>query len=56
MAALASSDLDDSFEFESMSLAAGTIDEMASCNRFFLADSLHLRKSLQPVNLDIAIL
>ncbi len=56
MAALASSDLSDSFELQSMSLAAGAIDEMASCNRFFPVDSLHLRKGLQPVNLEIAIL
>ena len=56
MAALATPNLDDSFELEGMSLAAGTLDEMASCNRFFLVDGLHLRNALQPVTHDIAIL
>jgi hypothetical protein len=56
VAALASSDLDNSFEFESMSLAVGAVDEMASYDWFFLGDDLHLRKSFNPVNLDIAIL
>src|SRR5712691_11373744 len=44
MAALASSDLDYSLELESVSLAAGTVDETAACNWFFLFDGLHLRK------------
>jgi hypothetical protein len=56
MAALASSDLDNSFELESTSVAVRTVDEMASCNRFFLVDSLHLRHASQRVIHDIAIL
>jgi hypothetical protein len=45
VAAFAASDLDDSLEFESMSFAAGTVDETASCDWFFLIDGLHLRKA-----------
>jgi hypothetical protein len=56
MAALASSSLYDSFELESMSLAVRTIDETASCDRFFLVDGLHLGKTLRLADLDIAIL
>src|SRR5712691_1734027 len=44
MAALASSDLNDSLELESVSLAVGAVDETAACNCFFLFDGLHLRK------------
>ena len=44
MTGLASSDLDDSLELESMSLASGTVDETASCDWFFLFDGLHLHK------------
>jgi len=56
VAALASSNLDDSFELESMSLAAGTVDEMASYDWLFRIDSLHLRNASPFADHDIAIL
>jgi hypothetical protein len=56
MAALTSSDMDNSFELESASLAGGTVDEMVSCNRFFPVDNLHLRNASIPMIRDIAIL
>jgi len=42
MAALATPNLDDSFELESMSPAAGTLDEMASYDWLLFVDGLHL--------------
>jgi hypothetical protein len=39
-----------------MSLAVRTIDETASCDKFFLVDGLHLGKTLHLADLDIAIL
>jgi hypothetical protein len=56
VAALASSDMDNSLELESMSLAAGTVDETTSRDWFFLFDGLHLRDAFQLVNLEKAIL
>ena len=56
MAALATPNLDDSFELEGMSLAAGTLDEMASYDWFFRSDSFHRRNTCNPVTHDIAIL
>jgi hypothetical protein len=37
--------MDNSLELESMSLAAGTVDETTSRDRFFLFDGLHLRNA-----------
>jgi hypothetical protein len=37
--------MDNSLELESMSLAAGTVDETTSCDWFFPIDGLHLRKA-----------